>query len=109
MTETTSPMDEQTQLPAPPTQFSGKRHLRHFLLNRIQLRYTAVIVLLSACLTGGLGYLVISKMHEATETARLTVLGSVDDPLMRDHILESFQHTDRTWLIILVGFGLLLC
>ena len=87
----------------------GKRQLRNYLLDRIQIRYTAVIVLISACLTGGLGYLVISKAREATQTASVTVMGSVDDAVQRDQILAQFHATDRMLLIAMVGFGVVLC
>src|SRR5262245_32316202 len=89
--------------------FAGKRQLRNLLLDRLQVRYTAVIVLISAVLTGGLGYFVFRKAHEASETVMVTLLDKADDPSTVDSIQRSFQSSDRFMLFALIGFGLILC
>jgi hypothetical protein len=88
--------------------FTRKRQLRNFLLDRVQLQYTAIIVLISACLTGGLGYLVVKKAHEASETVRASVL-ALDDAAMREQIMAGLAAGDRFLLLAIVGFGSVLC
>src|SRR5437867_853673 len=89
--------------------FAGKRQLRNLLLDRLQVRYTAVIVLISAVLTGGLGYFVFRKAHEASETVKVTLLEKADDPATLEQIRTSFEASDRFMLFTLIGFGLVLC
>ncbi|HJZ83617.1 MAG TPA: hypothetical protein VKN99_00400 [Polyangia bacterium] len=89
--------------------FTGKRQLRNFLLDRMQLRYTAVIVLVSALLTLGLGYWVVKKTHEASETVKVTLLEKADDPATLEQIKSSFETGDRIILLALVAFGVVLC
>ena len=52
-----------------------KRSLRNYLLNSsYQLRFTAVIVVISAILTGGLGYLVMHNAHEASRVVSVRAM-----------------------------------
>jgi hypothetical protein len=96
--------------PAPPgPPFVPKRLLRNFLLDRMQLRYTAIIVLIGACLIGGLGAVVYSKAHEATEAAIVTVQGSVEDGRVRGDLIGWFRDSDRKLIWTLSGFGVALC
>jgi hypothetical protein len=87
----------------------GKRQLRNFLLDPVQLRYTAILVLTSACLMGGLGAVAYLKAHEATETALVTVSVSIEDPGTRDQIVRSFKESDRNLVLTIAVFGLALC
>jgi nitrogen fixation/metabolism regulation signal transduction histidine kinase len=101
---------EQAQAPAKPpsaaANYSGKRQLRNFLLDRMQLRYAAVIVVICASLTSvlglWLGHEVYNKVHEATDTARVTVLQTVDDQGVRDQIIHEFAEKDHELLMSLV-------
>jgi hypothetical protein len=109
-TETTQRNDETIPPQGPlPVQFTGKRLWRNYLIDPIQVRYTAVIVLVSACLTGGLGYFVIRNAHDASETVKLTLLEKATDPGESEIIMRQFEAGDRKMLILLAAFGLLLC
>jgi len=114
MTTTSTQAERQAQAPAgkPPAaagaSFTGKRQLRNFLLDRMQLRYTAIIVLISIALTSGLGYVVMSKAHEATKTVEVQVKTSDLDEVAQKDIIDSFYARDRLLLLSIVGFGTLL-
>ena len=112
MTTTRPQLTEATPVapPAGPTStFAGKRQLRNFLLDRMQLRYTGIIVLISATLTAGLGYFVFRNAREASETVKVTLLEKADDPATLRLIQERFDSGDRAMLLLLVGFGIVLC
>ena len=89
--------------------FAGKRQLRNLLLDRLQVRYTAVIVLISAVLTGGLGYFVFRKAREASEVVLVTLVDKADDAATLETIKRSFESSDRLMLFTLIGFGFILC
>jgi hypothetical protein len=112
MTTTSTQAERQAQpgkLPASAgASFTGKRHLRNFLLDRMQLRYTAIIVLISVALTAGLGYVVMSKAHEATKTVEVQVKTSDLDEAAQKDIIDSFYARDRLLLLSIIGFGTLL-
>ncbi len=84
-----------------------KRSLRNYLLNsQYQLRFTAVIVLLAAILTGGLGYFVMSKAREAS---RLVSVQAMDpDNQLAQELARQFAHSDRILMLILIAFGFVL-
>ena len=84
-----------------------KRSLRNYLLNsQYQLRFTAVIVLLAAILTGGLGYFVMSKAHEAS---RLVSVQAMDpDNQLAQELARQFAASDRILMAILIVFGFVL-
>jgi hypothetical protein len=90
---------------APP---QHKRHLKNFLLDKsYQLRYTAVIVLISAALTTGLGFLVVSKAREATRTIEpgLALL----DEETASRVKEDLRSSDRNIMLAIAGFGVVFC
>ena len=90
---------------APP---QHKRHLKNFLLDKsYQLRYTAVIVLISAALTTGLGFLVVSKAREATRTIEpgLALL----DEETAGRVKEDLRASDRNIMLAIAGFGVVFC
>jgi hypothetical protein len=93
--------------PTSPRPFTGKRQLRNFLLDRLQLRYTAVMVIVSALLTAGLGYPIIHFAHVATETVKVSVMA--EEPAIRDQVLNSFAASDRNALYALIGLGVGFC
>lgn len=113
MTQASTQASEEVAAPGPPRvggpASTGKRQLRNILLDRLQLRYTAIIVLVSAVLTSGLGYWVIDKTHEVSEPVKVTLLEKVDDPVTLSEIKASFEAGDRSIVLALVGFGILLC
>ena len=84
-----------------------KRSVRNYLLNSsYQLRFTGVIVVISAILTGGLGYFVMSKAHEASRVVSVRAMDPTD-PLAQD-LAQQFAHNDRILMIILIAFGFVL-
>jgi Na+/H+ antiporter NhaC len=84
-----------------------RRSLRNYLLNvRFQLRFTAVIVLLAAILTGGLGYFVMSKAHEASRLVSVRAMDPTDE--LAQQLAQQFASNDKILMIILVSFGFVL-
>lgn len=84
-----------------------KRSLRNYLLNSsYQLRFTGVIVVISAILTGGLGYFVMSKAHEASRVVSVRAMDPTD-PLAQE-LAQQFARNDRILLVILIAFGFIL-
>ncbi len=84
-----------------------KRSLRNYLLNSsYQLRFTGVIVVISAVLTTGLGYFVMSKAHEASRLVKVQALDP--DNTFAQQLTEQFAKGDRMLLIGLVAFGFVL-
>ena len=78
-----------------------KRSLRNYLLNSsYQLRFTGVIVVISAILTGGLGYFVMSKAHEASRVVSVQAM----DPenLLAQQLATQFAHNDRILMFVLI-------
>jgi len=85
-----------------------RRHLKNYLLDKsYQLRYTAVIVLISAALTAGLGFLVVSKAQEATRTIEPGLALLDEDTAAR--VKADLRAGDRNILLAIVGFGVLFC
>lgn len=84
-----------------------KRSIRNYLLNSsYQLRFTAVIVVISAVLTGGLGYLVMRNAHEASRVVQVRALDPTD--AMAQELVQQFAHGDRVLMLTLVVFGFVL-
>ncbi|HEY3359886.1 MAG TPA: hypothetical protein VGQ83_41935 [Polyangia bacterium] len=85
-----------------------KRHLKNYLLDKsYQLRYTTVIVLISAALTTGLGFLVVSKAREATRTIKPGLALLDDETAAR--VAGDLDASDRTILLAIAGFGVIFC
>ena len=103
-------MAETAQAAAAPPQGRPKhqRHLRNYLLNTgLQLRFTLIIVAISATLTGGLGWVVMSKAHEASRVVQVRAMDPTDE--MAQQLVQQFAHNDKVMLAVLVAFGVLLC
>lgn len=84
-----------------------KRSIRNYLLDAsYQLRFTAVIVVISAILTGGLGYFVMQQAHEASRVVQVRALDPTD-PFAAE-LVQQFARSDRILLIELIAFGILL-
>jgi hypothetical protein len=102
-------MAETAQAAAAPPQGQRKyqRSLKNYLLNRgLQLRFTLIIVAISATLTGGLGWVVMSKAHEASRVVQVRAMDPTDE--MAQQLVTQFAHNDKVMLVVLVAFGLLL-
>ena len=84
-----------------------KRSVRNYLLNSsYQLRFTAVIVVISAILTGGLGYLVMRNAHEASRVVQVRALDPTD--AMAQELVRQFARGDRMLMLTLIAFGFVL-
>jgi nitrogen fixation/metabolism regulation signal transduction histidine kinase len=84
-----------------------RRSLRNYLLNMgLQLRFTAIIVALAAVLTGGLGYFVMSKAHEASRLVSVRAMDPTDE--LAQELVKQFATNDRILMAILVSFGFVL-
>jgi hypothetical protein len=84
-----------------------KRSVRNYLLDSsYQLRFTAVIVVISAFLTGGLGYLVMHNAHEASRVVQVRALDPTDE--LAQQLVQQFAHGDRVLLLTLIAFGFIL-
>jgi hypothetical protein len=87
---------------------SYKRSMRNYLLDtRYQLRFTAVIVIIAAVLTGGLGYLVMHYVHEASRVIDVRLMGDPND-VDAQVLAAQFARGDRILLAILIAFGFVL-
>ncbi len=85
-----------------------QRRLKNFLIDRsMQLRFTLTMVGISAVLTTGLGWVVMSKAREATRVVEVRAMDPTDQAAAQ--LLEQFAKNDRLLLVALAGFGLLLC
>jgi hypothetical protein len=103
-------MAETAQATAPPAKAPAKhqRKLRNYFLNlRYQLKYTLTIVGISVVLTGGLGYVVMSKAHEASRVVQVRAMDPED--VLAQELVQQFAHNDRVMMLVLIGFGVLLC
>lgn len=84
-----------------------RRQLRNYLLDRkLQLGYALVIVVVSAMLSGGLGYFWYGEMRSASRLVEVQALGSLDDADARA-VGRDLAQQDHRRLAVLVGFGLI--
>ena len=84
-----------------------KRSVRNYLLNSsYQLRFTGVIVVISAILTGGLGYLVLHNAHEASRVVQVRAMDPTDE--LAQQLVQQFAHGDRILMVTLIAFGFIL-
>lgn len=90
----------------PPPRMPVKRRIRNFLLDPIQLRYTALMVVICSALTAGLGYFIYTGAREASELIRLRAMDPEDK--LAQTLVDEFARADRLLLIKLVVFGILL-
>lgn len=87
---------------------SNRRSMRNFLLDRkYQLRYTAIMVLLTALLMTGLGVIWYGQMREASKIIEVRALASMTEE--EAQVLgDEMRLQDRHRLLALVGVGALL-
>lgn len=89
-----------------------KRHIRNYLIDkRLQLRYVAVVAVISALLALGLGYLLNRQETYASETI-IESMSGMDDflgPEVKSEIVASLRSQDQSQMAIMlvVGLGLL--
>src|SRR5258708_36449169 len=99
-------MAQTAQATAPPAKAPAKhqRKVRNYLLNlRYQLKYTLTIVGISLVLTGGLGWVVMSKAQEATRVVSVRAMDPTDD--VAQQLLAQLQRNDAIMMAVLIAFG----
>jgi hypothetical protein len=85
----------------------SQRRVRNYLLNlRYQLKYTLTIVGISLVLTGGLGWVVMSKAQEATRVVTVRAMDPTDE--LAQQLVGQFERNDAIMMAVLIAFGLLL-
>ena len=87
-----------------------RRSVKNYLLNlRYQLKFTLTMVFTSiavtAALVTGLGYIIMSKIHEASRIVEVRALDP--DDAMAQQLAQQFASNDRVMLMALIGFGVL--
>jgi nitrogen fixation/metabolism regulation signal transduction histidine kinase len=86
---------------------SYKRSWKNYLLNlRYQLKFTLTIVGISLVLTGGLGYVVMSKAHEASRIVNVRAMDPTDPEAQQ--LAAQFAHNDLVLMLVLIAFGTLM-
>jgi hypothetical protein len=88
---------------------SGKsqRRLRNYLLDlRYQLKFTLTMVGLAAVLTSALGWVILSKAHEASRVVQVRALDPTDE--LAQQLVTQFEANDRQLVYLLIGFGIVL-
>jgi methyl-accepting chemotaxis protein len=84
-----------------------RRQLRNYLVNRnVQLKFTAIIVVLAALLTTGLGYFWYSEVRKSSEVLRLNAMSTLGEEGTKQ-LEEDLGARDRVRLLLLVGFAVL--
>src|SRR5262245_40160365 len=83
-----------------------KRKVRNYLLDvGLQLRYTAIIVIVAVVLTAFLG----AKMYQATrDVSKVILWTSLVDPASAEELQAQFLNSDRVVLWGIIGFGVVL-
>jgi hypothetical protein len=88
--------------------WQSQRHWRNYLLDRgYQLRFTLIIVGISATLTSVLGWFVLSKAHEASRVVQVRAMDPSDE--LAHQLQAQFAHNDQRMTIALIVFGIVLC
>lgn len=85
----------------------SNRKLKNYILDwRYQLRYTLTMVGISTVLTGGLGYVVMSKAKEASRVVAVRAMDPTDE--LAQELARQFKESDQVLVWSLVAFGVLL-
>src|SRR5262245_43236579 len=103
-------MAETAQAAQAPPRDGGKkqRQLKNYLINRhLQLRFTLIIVAISAILTGSLGWVIMYKQREASRLVQVRAMDPTDE--LAQQLVGQFARGDQVIMAVLIGFGLLLC
>jgi hypothetical protein len=83
-----------------------KRKVKNYLLDvGLQLRYTAAIVIVAVALTIVLGH----RIYRATQdTSKVILWTGLVDPATSQELQSQFAQSDRTVLLGIIGFGVIL-
>src|SRR5678816_1111385 len=83
-----------------------KRKVKNYLLDvGLQLRYTATIVVIAVVLTAILGH----RIYQATrDTSKVILWTGLVDPATAQELQSQFAQSDRTVLLGIIGFGVIL-
>jgi hypothetical protein len=85
-----------------------RRSWRNYLLNyKLQLRYTAIMVAISAVLTVGLGYVWYGQVRETSKVIEVQALGTMTE-VQVERLDDEIRRQDTQRLLVLVAFGVLL-
>jgi hypothetical protein len=85
----------------------SQRKLKNYLLDlRYQLKFTLTMVGIAAALTTALGWVILSKAHEASRVVAVRALDPSDE--LAQQLAEQFAHNDRLLVFLLIGFGVVL-
>lgn len=83
-----------------------KRKIANYLLDkRLQLRYVILVSLMSAAISGTLGYLIYNQMHQASEEVAAS-LAALDDPEFQKQVSSDMARRDRTLIYKMAGAGI---
>ena len=85
-----------------------RRKLSNFLLDKgLQLRYVAFVTILSAIISGSLGYLIYQQERDASEMIEQAAMSPMfaDDPELQAVIASDMQSRDTNLLLVMVGVG----
>jgi hypothetical protein len=96
------------EVPQPPEKLGRTpRQLRNYFINlRYQLKFTLTIVGISSLIMGSLGFVVMSKAHEASRIIEVRAFD--DDDLIARQLMEQFARNDRVLTVALCACGVLL-
>ena len=83
-----------------------KRKVKNYLLDvGLQLRYTATIIIVAIFLTSFLGW----RIYKATQdTSKVILWTGLVDPATASELQSQFAQSDRTVLLGIIGFGIIL-
>ena len=83
-----------------------KRRIKNYLLDkRLQLRYVLLVSLMSAAISGTLGYLIYNQMHQASEEVAAS-LAALDDPEFQRQVSADMERRDRALIYKMAGAGI---
>lgn len=91
-----------------PTEGRGahKRKLTNYLLDpKLQLRYVIVITLLSAVITGVLGFMIFDQQRTSTQRIEADLQELVDDQSDVANITSDYEQQDRMLLVTMLVAG----
>lgn len=83
-----------------------KRRIRNYLLDKkLQLRYVLLVTVMSAAISGTLGYLIYQQMHQASEEVAAS-LAALDDPEFQRQVTADMARRDRALVYKMAGAGI---
>lgn len=92
---------------APRPSGKSQRKVKNYILDlRYQMKFTLTMVIIAGALTSALGYVIMSKAHEASRVVQVRALDPTD-PFAQE-LVQQFESNDRMLIFLLIGFGLAL-